>query len=124
MRSVVVAFSVGLTAALSACGDDSGEKAGVIQPKGPDPNAVSPTGAVHIPVVTIRNSRAEHRFSKRACRLLGPARVAYENNEAGTVREIARRWVERTAGRPAWRQAAFAGCIAGFAARSGKRAPP
>jgi hypothetical protein len=54
--------------------------------------------------------------SKRACRLLGPARVAYENGEAGTVTEIAQMWAERTAGKPAWRQAALDGCLAGFAA--------
>ena len=33
---------------------------------------------------------------------------------AGTVKEIARLWAERTAGKPAWRRAAYNGCLDGF----------
>ena len=118
MRSVVALTMLASTIALSACGDDSRDEAGVIQPKGPDPTAVSSRGTVHLRAVRIDSARKEYRFSKRTCRVLGPARVAYENNEGGTITEIARKWAERTAGKAAWRKAAFDGCLAGFAARS------
>jgi hypothetical protein len=120
VRSAIIG-TVLATIALMACGDDSGDRSGVIQPKGPDPTAAPASGrTIHTPVVTIGSRRVQYRESKRACRLLGPARIAYENDEAGTVTEIAKKWAERTAVKPAWRQATYEGCMAGFRQRAAR----
>jgi hypothetical protein len=103
----------------AACGDDE-DRPGVIQPKGPEPTAISSGETIRHSVVSIDSRRAQYRFSKRICRDLGPARIAYENGEAGTVVEIAKRWAERT-GNPAFRRENLDGCLDGFASRRAGR---
>ena len=93
----------------------------VIQPKGPNTNATPSTpgtgGFIGAPARAVRSELANYRISRRACRILGPAHIAYENHEAGTVEEIARKWAQRTATEPRFRKAAFDGCLAGFRSR-------
>jgi hypothetical protein len=117
---------------LATCGDDDGDRPGVIQPKAPE-STVSLSGT-H-PVATIRlkgrvtrrfDPREQYKFSRLVCREFGPARIAYENGEAGTITEIAKKWAERTAVKRTWRQrtyrqATFDGCLDGFAPRRTKR---
>ena len=113
MPVVLIAFG------LAACGGDGDGERGVIQPKGPDPNAISEPGTTRLRAVSIRTERQQYRFSRQVCRVLGPARIAYENDEAGTISEIARRWAERTSQRPAWKESTYRGCLAGFTAIPG-----
>ena len=102
---------------LAGCGDGDGDGAGVIEPKPPDPAATSDPGTGRLTAVEIDSAEAEYRVSRRICRILGPARIAYENNEAGTLDEIAQKWAQRTAVKPDWRNETYEGCLAGFAAR-------
>lgn len=107
------------TLALTSCGGSDDDERGLIQPRVPDPNAISGTGTVRLQAVSIRTERQQYRFSRQTCRGLGPARIAYENDEPGTITDIARRWAERTSQRAAWRESTYRGCLAGFAAMPG-----
>ncbi len=118
MRRLTLASCVVLLS-LATCGDDDGDRPGVIQPKRPEPTAIS-SGEQRLSAVRVDSRREQYRLSKRICRQLGPARIAYENGEAGTPIEIAQKWSERT-GVPAWRRESFNGCLDGFAARRAQR---
>ena len=59
MRAAILLVLAAL--ALASCGGSDGdEPRGVIQPRGPDPNAISETGTQHLSAVSIRSERQQH----------------------------------------------------------------
>ena len=59
MRAAILLVLAALARA-SCGGSDGDEQRGVIQPRGPDPNAISETGTQHLSAVSIRSERQQH----------------------------------------------------------------